>query len=60
MGGEGVGILTMKNHEGYTDTTAGKAVRRAYRAKRRGRGSETRPLTYQIGEVLGFPVTLVK
>ena len=50
----------MKNHEGYTDTTAGKAVRRAYRAKRRGRGSETRPLTYQIGEVLGFPVTLVK
>ena len=24
----------MKNHEGYHDPTAGKAIRRAYRAKR--------------------------
>ena len=48
----------MKNHEGYTDTTAGKAVRQAQRARRRGKGSKTRPLTYRIGEVPGFPGTL--
>ena len=58
MGGEGVGIFMMKNHEGYTDTTAGKAVRQAQRARRRGKGSKTRPLTYRIGEVPGFPGTL--
>ena len=28
----------MKNHEGYYDPTAGKAIRRAHRTKRRGRG----------------------
>lgn len=50
----------MKNHEGYYDPTAGKAIRRAHRAKRRGRGSKTRPLTFKIGELLGFPVSLVK
>ena len=30
----------MKNHEGYHDPTAGKAIRRAHRAKRRGRGEQ--------------------
>ncbi len=59
MGGEGVGIYLMKNHEGYHDPTAGKAIRRAHRAKRRGRGSALhRPLTYRIGELPGFPVIL--
>lgn len=48
----------MKNHEGYHDPTAGKAIRRAHRAKRRGRVSKTRPLTYLIGEVPGFMVIL--
>lgn len=53
MGREGVGIYLMKNHEGYHDPTAGNAIRRAHRAKRRGRRSETRPLTYLIGELPG-------
>lgn len=60
VGREGVGIYLMKNHEGYHDPTAGKAIRRAHRAKRRGRGSKTRPLTYLIGEAQGLPVSLVK
>ena len=50
----------MKNHEGYHDPTAGKAIRRAHRAKRRCKGSKTRPLTFRIGELPGFPVILVK
>ncbi len=49
----------MKNHEGYRDPTAGKAIRRAHRAKRRGRGTAFhRTLTYRIGELPGFPVIL--
>ncbi len=47
MGREGAGIYLMKNHEGYHDPTAGKAIRRAHRAKRRG-SRETRPLTYKV------------
>lgn len=31
MGRRGVGIYLMKNHEGYHDLTAGKAIRRARR-----------------------------
>lgn len=58
MGREGAGVYLMKNHEGYHDPTAGKAIRRAYRAKCRGRGSKTRPLTFRIGELPGFPVIL--
>lgn len=46
----------MKNHEGYTDTTAGKAIRRADRAKRRQTKPKVDRLTYRIGEVPGFPV----
>ena len=48
----------MKNHEGYHDPTAGKAIRRAHRAKRRGKGSKTRPLTCKVGDLPGFPVIL--
>ena len=48
----------MKNHEGYHDPTAGKAIRRAHRSKHRRRGNKTRPLTYLIGELQGFPMIL--
>ncbi|HJD45327.1 MAG TPA: hypothetical protein H9909_00655 [Candidatus Mediterraneibacter norfolkensis] len=49
----------MKNHEGYHDPTAGKAIRRAHRAKRRGRGSSFHsPFMYQIGELPGFLMIL--
>lgn len=52
----------MKNHEGYHDPTAGKAIRRARGAvKRRDLYSrKMRPLTYKVGDLPGFPVTLVK
>lgn len=60
MGRERDGVYLMKNHEGYYDPTAGNAIRRAYREKRRGRGSETRPLTYLIREVPGLQLILVK
>lgn len=60
MGRAGAG-LQMKNHEGYHDPTAGKAIRRAHQAKRWARGSSfQRPLTYRLGELPGFPVILVK
>lgn len=49
----------MKNHEGYHDPTAGKAIRRAHGAKRRGRSERNRhPLTYRIGDLPGFPMIL--
>lgn len=45
----------MKNHEGYHDPTAGKAIRRAHQSKRRARGSSfRRPLTYRLGELPGL------
>lgn len=55
----------MKNHEGYYDPTAGKAIRRAdslkfrrqTRTKRNGVAKRD-TLTYLIGEVPGFPVIL--
>ena len=55
MGREGAG-LQMKNHEGYHDPTAGKAIRRAHRRKR----SRTKKSgsTYRLGELPGFPVML--
>lgn len=49
----------MKNHEGYYDPTAGKAIRRAARHERR-KGIKLSRLTYQLREVQGFPVSLVK
>lgn len=47
-----------ENHEGYKDTTAGKAIRRMDRIKRRGKGRKTRHLTYLLKEVSGFPVMM--
>ena len=46
--------MRLTNHEGYHDPTAGKAIRRAHRAKRRGRGGKTRPLTFKVGDLPGF------
>lgn len=44
----------MKDHERYTDKTAGKAIRRAHH-----RGDMIiHPLAYRIGEVPGFLVIL--
>lgn len=48
----------MKNHEGYHDPTAGKAIRRTHR--RRKTSAKVRRLTYRIGELPGFLVSLVK
>lgn len=53
MGRERAGICMM-NYEGYHDPTAGKAIRRAHRMKRR----KTRLLTFKVGELPGFPVIL--
>lgn len=46
--------MRLTNHEGYHDPTAGKAIRRAHKAKRRGRGGERPTLTYRLGEAPGF------
>lgn len=46
----------MKNHEGYYDPTAGKAIRRS--SKRRKRAQHTvrsMRLTYKLCDVDGFP-----
>ena len=61
MGGEGAGVFMMKNHEGYHDPTAGKAIRRVRggAVKRRDLyGRKMRPLTYKVGDLPGFPVIL--
>lgn len=45
----------MKNHEGYHDPTAGKAIRRADRSKRRKKGVSNRgTLTYRMEELPGL------
>ena len=45
----------MKNHEGYHDPTAGKAIRRAGRFKRIKKGVENRDtITYRLGELPGL------
>lgn len=41
----------MKNHEGYQDPTAGKAIRR-FRRKRHA--PKVKRLTYPIGDAAGF------
>ena len=47
--------MEMRNHEGYHDPTAGKAIRRADRVRQRGRGERNgHRLTYQIRDVRGF------
>lgn len=52
--------MEMRNHEGYHDPTAGKAIRRVHRAKRRGRCERNGyRLTYQIRDVRGFSAVVV-
>lgn len=46
------GDTVNKNHEGYHDPTAGKAIRRADRRRKRYFHSGT--LTYRLSEVPGF------
>ncbi|MEY8491681.1 hypothetical protein AALC16_01525 [Lachnospiraceae bacterium 29-91] len=43
--------MKYKNSEGYTDPTAGIAIKRASKSKRK-RQKETRHLTFMIGEWL--------
>ena len=42
-----------KNYEGYNDSTAGKAIRRADRSKKKGVAKRD-TLTYRLGELPGF------
>ena len=44
----------MKNHEGYRDPTAGRAVRNAVRRTRRGKDRASQSLTYRLGEIRMF------
>ncbi len=44
----------MKNHEGYRDPTAGRAVRNAVRRTRRGKDRASQSLTYRLGEIRSF------
>ena len=44
----------MKNHEGYHDPTACRAVRNAARRTRRGKDRASQSLTYSLGEIRAF------
>ena len=44
----------MRNHEGYHDPTAGRAIRNAARKERKERDEMSRRLTYSLGEVRAF------
>lgn len=48
--------MEMRSHKGYHDPTAGKAIRRAHRARQQGKASRDRaPLTCPIRDAKGFP-----
>lgn len=44
----------MKNHEGYHDPTACRAIRNVARRTRRGKDEASRPLTYRLADVQAF------
>lgn len=44
----------MKNHEGYTDLTAYKAIKNVSKTRRKAAGAKMRGLTYKIGELQQF------
>ena len=44
----------MKNHEGYHDPTAGRAIRNAARKDQRGRTEKSHRLTYRLEEIREF------
>lgn len=43
-----------KNHEGYSDPTASKAIERASKKKKKKSGQNGSRLTYKLAEVAGF------
>jgi len=45
---------SMKNHEGYHDPTACRAIRNASRRERHGQAESSRPLTFRLEEVGAF------
>lgn len=45
----------LKNHEGYHDPTACKAIRKASGKRKKGIAKRGSILTYRLGEVPGFP-----
>ncbi|MCI8666970.1 MAG: hypothetical protein HFG82_09930 [Dorea sp.] len=45
---------TMKNHEGYKDPTAGRAIRNVTRRERRGQDEMPQTLTYRLEENRAF------
>lgn len=47
----------MRNHEGYYDPTAGKAIKR-WKKKKPKKPKKPEHLTYFLYEVPGFPVIL--
>lgn len=46
--------MDMKNHEGYHDPTAGRAVMRCIRRERRGTDRIFHCLTYRLEEIRSF------
>ncbi len=44
----------LKNHEGYHDPTACRAIRNVSRKRRRGQGKTSRRLAYRLEEIQGF------
>lgn len=45
---------SLRNHEGYHDPTACRAIRNASRKERHGRDESSRPLTFRLEEVGAF------
>ena len=50
---KGTGIY-LKNHEGYTDLTAYKAIKNVSKTRRKAAGAKMSGLTYKIGELQQF------
>ena len=46
--------MKYRNHEGYHDPTAGKAIRRASRTRSRKKAPNRQYLTYRLDELPGF------
>lgn len=44
----------MKNHEGYHDPTACRAIQNVARKARRGKDEASSPLTYRLEEIWSF------
>lgn len=44
----------MKNHEGYHDPTACRAIQNVARRTKKGKDGASRPLTYRLADVQTF------